>query len=117
MKTISTEMPYKPPFTLTKGIMNQIADIAEMTGRIEGTYALQRNPTLRRDNRIRTIYSSLAIEHNSLSLSQATAVLDGKWVLASPKDIHEVKTLMQPMSNWNSSIPVPWKICCVLTVS
>ena len=91
MHNSSTKSVYKPPFTLTEEITGLIADIAEMAGRIEGTYALRRNPTLRRDNRIRTIYSSLAIEHNSLSLSQVTAVLDGKWVLAPPKDIHEVK--------------------------
>ena len=52
---------------------------------------LQSNPTFRRDNRVHTIYSSIAIEHNSLSLSQVTAVLNGKRILASPRDIHEVK--------------------------
>ena len=49
------------------------------------------NPTLRRTNRIRTIYSSLAIEQNTLSLEQVTAVLNGKQVIAPPKDIAEVK--------------------------
>ena len=49
------------------------------------------NPTLRRTNRIRTIHGSLAIEQNTLSLEQVTAVLNGKQVLAPPKDIAEVK--------------------------
>ena len=52
---------------------------------------LSSNPTLRRSNRIRTIHGSLAIEQNTLSLEQVTAVLNGKHVLAPPKDIAEVK--------------------------
>ena len=52
---------------------------------------LSSNPTLRRSNRIRTIHGSLAIEQNTLSLEQVTAVLNGKHVLASPKDVAEVK--------------------------
>ena len=49
------------------------------------------NPHLRRENRIRTIHSSLAIEHNSLSLEQVTAILDGKRVLGNPNEIKEVQ--------------------------
>lgn len=48
-------------------------------------------PHLRRENRIRTIHSSLAIEHNSLSLEQVTAILDGKRVLGNPNEIKEVQ--------------------------
>lgn len=55
------------------------------------TNQLSNNPTLRRSNRIRTIHGSLAIEQNTLSLEQVTAVLNGKHVLAPPKDIAEVK--------------------------
>lgn len=62
-----------------------------MVGQVNAVSGLSANPMLRRTNRIRTIYSSLAIEQNSLSLEQVTAVLDGKRVLAPPKDIAEVK--------------------------
>lgn len=59
---------YKPPFHVTDRIVSYIAEISEQVGRIavlqEGTVS----PHLRRENRIRTIHSSLAIEHNSLSL-------------------------------------------------
>ncbi|MBQ9198469.1 MAG: Fic family protein [Clostridia bacterium] len=91
MKDHPTEPTYKPPYALTEEITGLIANIAELTGLIAVGSTLRRNPTLRRENRIRTIYSSLAIEHNSLSLGQVTAVLDGKRVLAPPRDIHEVK--------------------------
>ena len=62
-----------------------------MTGRIFAHYYLSNNPNLRRTNRIRTIHGFLAIEQNTLSLEQVTVVLNGKHVLAPPKDISEVK--------------------------
>lgn len=81
----------KPPFEITNEILDLITDIAELVGQVSATQGLSTNPTLRRSNRIRTIYSSLAIEQNTLSLEQVTAVLNGKRVLAPPKDIAEVK--------------------------
>lgn len=81
----------KPPFEITNTILDEIAEIAELVGHVNANVAQSMNPTLRRSNRIRTIYSSLAIEQNSLSLEQVTAVLSGKWVIAPPKDIEEVK--------------------------
>ncbi len=81
----------KPPFEITNEILAAITEIAELVGQVSATQGLSANPTLRRTNRIRTIYSSLAIEQNTLSLEQVTAVLNGKRVLAPPKDIAEVK--------------------------
>ena len=82
---------YKPPFHMTDKMTILIAQISEQVGRItvlqEGTVS----PRLRRENRIRTIHSSLAIEHNSLSLEQVTAILDGKRVLGNPNEIREVQ--------------------------
>lgn len=81
----------KPPFEITNAILDDIAEIAELVGHVNALQDLSANPTLRRTNRIRTIYSSLAIEQNTLSLEQVTAVLNGKRVIAPPKDIAEVK--------------------------
>ncbi len=81
----------KPPFHITNEILEEIAEIAELVGQVNAALGLTTNPTLRRTNRIRTIYSSLAIEQNTLSLEQVTAVLNGKHVIAPPKDIIEVK--------------------------
>ena len=81
----------KPPFEITNTIIDSVAEIAELAGRLTSTNQLSSNPTLRRSNRIRTIHGSLAIEQNTLSLEQVTAVLNGKHVLAPPKDIAEVK--------------------------
>ena len=81
----------KPPFEITNTILDEIAEIAELVGQVNASLGLSSNPTLRRTNRIRTIYSSLAIEQNTLSLEQVTAVLSGKRIIAPPKDIAEVK--------------------------
>lgn len=81
----------KAPFEITNQMIALIAEIAELVGRLTSTNQLSANPTLRRTNRIRTIHGSLAIEQNTLTLEQVTAVLNGKTVLAPPKDIAEVK--------------------------
>lgn len=81
----------KPPFEITNTMILQVAEIAELVGKLSSTNQLSANPTLRRTNRIRTIHGSLAIEQNTLSLEQVTAVLNGRQVLAPPKDIAEVK--------------------------
>ena len=81
----------KPPFEITNQIIDSMAEIAELVGKLTSTNLLSTNPTLRRANRIRTIHGSLAIEQNTLTLEQVTAVLNGKQVLAPPKDIAEVK--------------------------
>lgn len=81
----------KPPFEITNQMIHYVAEIAELVGKLSAVSLLSANPTLRRSNRIRTIHGSLAIEQNTLSLEQVTAVLNGKHVLAPPKDIAEVK--------------------------
>lgn len=82
---------YKPPFEITPEILSLSVEVGELIGKINGTAELSASPVLRRTNRIRSVYSSLAIEQNTLTLDQVTAVLDGKRVIAPPKDIAEVK--------------------------
>lgn len=86
---------YKPPFHMTDRTVTLLAEISEQVGRI--TVLQEGNMSLhpRRENRIRTIHSSLAIEHNSLSLDQVTAILDGKRVLGNPNEIKEVQNAYQ----------------------
>lgn len=79
----------KPPFILTNTMLNQIVQISQQIGRLEVAY--QRQLQLRKDNRLRSIQSSLAIENNSLTLTQVTDIINGKRVLGNPKEIQEVK--------------------------
>ena len=82
---------YKPPFGMTDEITYLVADISEQVGRISVLSKGSINPHLRRANRIRTIHSSLAIENNTLTLEQVTAIIDGKRVLGNPNEIREVQ--------------------------
>lgn len=84
-------MMQKYPFQITTEILNLVAEICELTGQLSAHSKLNNSPQLRRTNRIKTIYSSLAIEQNTLTLDQVTAVISGKRVLAPPKDIAEVQ--------------------------
>lgn len=82
---------YKLSYHITNRMINLIASISEEIGRITVLSHGSMNPHLRKENRIRTIHSSLAIEHNSLSFEQVTAILDGKRILGNPNEIREVK--------------------------
>lgn len=76
--------------------MHLVSEISEQVGIV--TTLLGDNvpsPMLRKANRIKTIHSSLAIEHNTLSLKQVTAIVDGKHVLGAPNEIQEVKNALQ----------------------
>lgn len=80
-----------PPLEITPELLSDVVEIAELVGRISGSGPLSASQTLRRNNRIRTIHGSLAIEQNTLSIEQVTAVLNGKQIIAPPKDIAQVK--------------------------
>ena len=80
-----------PPFKITNDILNLVYEIGELVGKISAEKEFEKNLTLRKENRIKTIYSSLAIEQNTLTLEQVTDVINGKRVLASLKDIKEVQ--------------------------
>jgi Fic family protein len=79
-----------PPFTINSKILTLVAEISRLVGRLNLSENLTDSLRLRRQNRIKTIQSSLAIENNTLTIEQVTAVLCGKKVLAPPNDILEV---------------------------
>ena len=87
---------YTPPFTITDEILRLVAEISEQIGALSVRLgARMPSPMLRKENQIKTIHSSLAIEHNSLSLQQVTDVIEGKHVLGAPNEIQEVKNALQ----------------------
>lgn len=98
--------PYAPPFTLDHTMLGKVADIAERLGHWRQTNRDALQPQLRRDHRIRSVQASLAIEQNTLTLEQVTAVLDGKPVLGLPREIQEVKNAFaayDALPEWNPS--------------
>ena len=88
-------MDYEPPFKITSQIIDLISQISEAVGEINSLENSPRHLEFRKENRIKTIHSSLAIENNSLSLEQITAIIEGKRVLGSPNEIQEVKNALQ----------------------
>ena len=84
-------MEYKPPFSINDNIINLLAKISELVGQVSVLHKDSISLKLRRENRIKKIHSSLAIEHNSLSLEQVTAVISGKRILGAPQEIKEVQ--------------------------
>lgn len=82
---------YTPPFTITNRILSYVASISEKLGRITSISNIESKPHLRKNNRIKSIHSSLKIEANSLSLNQVRDVINGKLVLGEQKEIQEVK--------------------------
>jgi len=82
---------YKPPFTITNEMLLRSMSITEKLGRITSFQSLKRMPTLRKNNKIKSIHSSLVIEANSLSLDQVRDVIAGKIVIGPQKEIQEVK--------------------------
>lgn len=82
---------YKPPYSLTEKMLNLVSSISEKLGKIDVYHNLDSKPHLRRNNRIRSIHSSLKIEANSLSIGAVKDVIDGRLVLGPEREIQEVK--------------------------
>lgn len=81
---------YEPPFELTEEITNLTLEICTLCKKFIDASHLSKDPMLRKANRIKSIHSSLAIEHNSLSEEQVTALINGKAVIGPQNDINEV---------------------------
>ena len=82
---------YTPPYQITDKTLSLVALISEKIGRITERSNLDAKPHLRKNNKIKSIHSSLAIEANSLTLGEVKDVINGKVVLGAEKEIQEVK--------------------------
>lgn len=89
---------YKPPFDITNSMINKIIAITEKVSTILSFNSLKRMPILRKNNKIKSIHSSLTIEANSLSIKEVEDVIDGKKVLGPEKEIIEVKNAYEAYS-------------------
>lgn len=97
-------MPYTPPLEVTPRLIDLVSRISEAVGRWEGA-AAEISPRLRRENRIRSIHASLAIENNTLTLSQVTDIIDGKRVRGHAREITEVKNAVATYEQLDSFDP------------
>lgn len=85
----------KPPYHLTGNILKLVSEVSYKIGEINASFLTRQSPELRKRNRIRTIQASLAVEGNSLSTDQITAIIENKRVLGSAKDIKEVTNAIE----------------------
>ena len=90
-----TDKGYTPPYTITDEILNLVSDITEILTKLTIDDKMNYNPRLRRDNRVKSIHASLAIENNSLSIEQVTDIIAGKRVLGPQNEICEVKNAFE----------------------
>ena len=93
---------YKPPYTITNKMLDYVSSIMEKIGKLDNYTNFNKIPTLRRNNRIISIHSSLAIEANSLSLGQVKDVISGRTVIGPQKEIQEVKNAYSAYEMINS---------------
>lgn len=82
---------YEPPFEITNKMLDYVSSIMKKIGKLDNYKDLNKMPILRRNSRIHSIHSSLAIEANSLSFNQVRDIIDGKNVLGPENEIQEVK--------------------------
>lgn len=94
----------QPPFEINERIMADVIEIAELVGRASVTDKISMNSTPQQTE-YKPIYSSLAIEQNTLDIEQVTAVLSGKRVIAPPKDIAEVQNAYEIYDNMDKLNP------------
>ena len=79
------------PFEINNNMLSLVSDIMEKIGRLDNSLNLDKNPRLKKQKRINSIHSSLAIENNNLSYEQVVDVINNKLVMGPQKEIQEVK--------------------------
>lgn len=95
----------KPPYEITAAILKFITSISLKIGEVNAKYLIKTNPTLRKQNQIKTIHSSLSIEGNTLTEEQITAIIENKRVVGPEKDILEVLNALEVYKNINKLKP------------
>lgn len=89
----------KPPYEITTEILKFLTSISEKIGEVNAKFLIKTNPTLRKQNQIKTIHSSLSIEGNTLTEEQITAIVENKRVVGPEKDILEVLNALEVYKN------------------
>ena len=92
----------KPPYEITNSILKYYGEITESLGIAKSLLLVKPEAKLRKQNRIRTIFSSLAIEGNTLNLDQVTAIINKRRVIGPKKDIIEVENAIKAYDSLSS---------------
>jgi Fic family protein len=95
----------KPPYNLTNEILKLVSEVSIKIGEVNASFLTKQSPELRKRNRIKTIQASLAVEGNTLSIDQITAIIENKRVLGPVKDIKEVSNAIEVYERLNKLNP------------
>ncbi|MEI6265473.1 MAG: Fic family protein [Sphingobacteriia bacterium] len=95
----------EPPYKLTSEILKLVSEVSQKIGEVNAGFITQQSPELRKRNRIRTIQASLAVEGNTLSLDQVTAIIENKRVIGPAKDLKEVSNAIEVYKQLNKLNP------------
>ena len=99
----------KPPYEITPKILKLLITISEKIGEVNASFLDKPSPQLRKQNRIRTIHSSLKIEGNTLTEEQITAIIENKRVIGPQKDVKEVLNAIEIYENLEKYNPLSEK--------
>lgn len=94
-----------PPYQITPEIIKLIVSISEKIGQINAKFLDKPSPQLRKENRIKTIHSSLSIEGNTLTEEQITALIENKRIIGPEKDVNEVLNAIKVYNKLKSFDP------------
>lgn len=89
----------KPPYEITNRILELYGKINDLLGQCKSVRLVKPETHLRKQNRIRTIHSSLSIEGNTLGIDHVTAIIDNAKVVGPKKDVLEVKNAIKAYDN------------------
>lgn len=95
----------RPPYKITTDILKLLSEVSQKIGEVKASFLVKQSPELRKINRIRTIQASLAVEGNTLSIDQITAIIENKRVLGPAKDIKEVSNAIEVYNQLNKLNP------------
>jgi Fic family protein len=95
----------KPPYDISSEILGLISSISTKLGEVNANFLQKQSPHLRKQNRIKTIHSSLQIEGNTLSEEQITALIENRRVIGPKKDVKEVLNAIKVYDNLNTYKP------------
>ena len=98
-----------PPYQITPEILKLVASISEKIGQISAKFLDKPSPKLRKENRIKTIHSSLSIEGNTLTEEQITALIENKRIIGPEKDVNEVLNAISVYNQLDSFDPISSK--------
>jgi Fic family protein len=98
-----------PPYQITPEILKLIVSVSEKLGQINAKFLDKPSPKLRKENRIKTIHSSLSIEGNTLTEEQITALIEDKRIIGPEKDVNEVLNAIKVYEQLKSFDPLSSK--------